>query len=59
MYMSKSDSDHLTPKERIEAEKKARLADALRQNLKRRKGLQRGRGEDAPDAIKNKNRMTD
>lgn len=57
--MSKSDSDHLTSKARIEAEKKARLADALRQNLKRRKGLQRGRGEDAPDAIKNKNRMTD
>jgi len=57
--MSKSKSENLTPKERAEAEKKARLAEALRQNLKRRKGLQRGRGEDAPDAIKNKNRMTD
>ena len=57
--MSKSESDNLTPKARAEAEKKARLADALRQNLRRRKGLQRGRGEDAPDAIKNKNRMTD
>jgi hypothetical protein len=57
--MSKSESENLTPKARAEAEKKARLAEALRENLRRRKGLQRGRGEDAPDAIKNKNRMTD
>lgn len=57
--MDKSNTSNLTPKETADAEKKERLADALRQNLRRRKGLQRGRGEGAPDAIKNKNRLTD
>ncbi len=57
--MTESDKKPLSPKEQAAAEKKARLEKALRENLKRRKGLQRGRGEAAPDAIKNKNRLTD
>jgi len=46
-------------KEKLQAEKAARLASQLRGNLHKRKSLQRQRGEDAPDAIKNKDRLTD
>ncbi len=57
--MSDNETPKLTGKEQLAADKQARLEKALRENLRKRKGLQRGRGEDAPDAIKNKNRMTD
>ncbi|USG62052.1 hypothetical protein NBZ79_03565 [Sneathiella marina] len=46
-------------KEKLQAEKAARLANQLRGNLRKRKSLQRQRGEEAPDAIKNKDRLTD
>ncbi|MBL4907361.1 MAG: hypothetical protein JKX94_07915 [Sneathiella sp.] len=48
-----------TPKQKIQSDKADRLAAALRENLRKRKSLQRGRGDGAPDAIKNKNRLTD
>ncbi|MCG8491484.1 MAG: hypothetical protein MI743_07710 [Sneathiellales bacterium] len=51
--------DTKSNKEKLREEKADRLASALRENLKKRKGLQRGRGEHAPDAIKNKNRLSD
>jgi len=56
-----TDAKHtkLSQQQQKDADKKDRLAVALRANLRKRKGLQRGRGETAPDAIKNKNRMTD
>ncbi len=57
--MTNTDKTAQTPKQKIKSEKADRLADALRQNLRKRKSLQRGRGEAAPDAIKNKNRLTD
>ena len=57
--MSNSGPENLTPKQKAALEKKERLEKALRENLRRRKGLQRDRGEAAPDAIKNKNRLTD
>jgi hypothetical protein len=57
--MSENETPKLSAKEQLAADKQARLEKALRENLRKRKGLQRGRGEDAPDAIKNKNRMTD
>ncbi|WP_193714522.1 hypothetical protein [Sneathiella sp. P13V-1] len=46
-------------KEKAREEKADRLSDALRENLRKRKQLQRDRGAGAPDAIKNKNRLTD
>ncbi|MEH6527966.1 MAG: hypothetical protein V7723_18000 [Sneathiella sp.] len=46
-------------KEKLQAEKATRLADQLRGNLRKRKSLQRQRGEDAPNAIKNKDKLTD
>ncbi|MEH6546412.1 MAG: hypothetical protein V7701_08295 [Sneathiella sp.] len=46
-------------KEKLQAEKTTRLADQLRGNLRKRKSLQRQRGEDAPNAIKNKDKLTD
>ncbi|MFC4270026.1 hypothetical protein GQF03_05795 [Sneathiella chungangensis] len=48
-----------TQKERQKAEKAERLATALRENLRKRKDLQRNRGEAAPAAIKNRNKLTD
>jgi len=57
--MSDPEQTNPTPKQQKAADKKDRLAEALRANLRKRKGLQRGRGESAPDAIKNKNRLTD
>ncbi len=57
--MTDPKQEKLDPKQQKEVNKKDRLAKALRENLRKRKGLQRGRGEVAPDAIKNKNRMTD
>lgn len=57
--MNNDDKDAVTSKQKIKAEKADRLAEALRENLRKRKSLQRGRGDAAPDAIKNKNRMTD
>ena len=46
-------------KESEKAEKAARLAEQLRANLRKRKSLQRQRGENAPHAIKNKDRLID
>ncbi len=40
-----------------QSEKAARLSEALRENLHKRKNLQRTRGETAPDPIKNKQRL--
>ncbi len=57
--MIDKDKGDLSPKQKIQADKADRLADALRENLRKRKSLQRGRGDTAPDAIKNKNRLTD
>lgn len=57
--MSGSDQSKQSSKQKAAKEKQERLSQALRENLKRRKGLQRGRGEAPPDAIKNKNRLTD
>ena len=57
--MSDSNSPDKSNREKVRDEKKDRLSDALRENLKRRKSLQRGRGEAAPDAIKNKNSLFD
>lgn len=44
-------------REKKQAEKAAALSDALRDNLRKRKSLQRHRGEAAPAAIKNKDRL--
>lgn len=46
-------------KQQLQAEKAERLAAALRENLRKRKDLQRNRGEAAPDAIKNRDKLTD
>jgi len=54
-----ADYDKKTNRERVRDDKADRLAEALRENLRKRKQLQRNRGSDAPDAIKNKNRLTD
>ncbi|WP_340150490.1 hypothetical protein [uncultured Sneathiella sp.] len=48
-----------TDKERLKAEKAERLAAELRANLRKRKELQRSRGGIAPDAIKNRDKLTD
>ncbi|WP_293958790.1 hypothetical protein [Sneathiella sp.] len=48
-----------TDKERLNAEKAERLAAELRANLRKRKELQRRRGGIAPDAIKNRDKITD
>lgn len=57
--MTIDDESSKSNKEKLQAEKAARLASQLRGNLRKRKSLQRQRGEDAPDAIKNKDRLTD
>jgi hypothetical protein len=57
--MSPADKTPDTNRDKLKADKQDRLNEALRENLKRRKSLQRGRGEAAPDAIKNKNRLFD
>lgn len=57
--MSDKEKGVETSKQKIQTEKADRLANALRENLRKRKSLQRGRGDNAPDAIKNKNRLTD
>ena len=57
--MTKENADKMSQKKKQQAEKAERLADALRANLRKRKNLQRSRGEAAPDAIKNRNRLTD
>ncbi len=44
-------------KKQQQAEKAERLAEALRQNLRKRKELQRNRGEAAPPPIKNPDRL--
>ncbi|WP_339631475.1 hypothetical protein [uncultured Sneathiella sp.] len=46
-------------KEKLKAEKAERLASELRANLRKRKELQRSRGATAPDAIKNRDKLTD
>ncbi|MEX1035129.1 MAG: hypothetical protein WDZ54_04185 [Sneathiella sp.] len=46
-------------KEKLKSEKTERLAVALRANLRKRKDRQRSRGVAAPDAIKNRDRLTD
>ncbi|MFT6558471.1 hypothetical protein [Sneathiella sp.] len=51
--------DKSSQKQKLKDEKADRLAGALRDNLRKRKSLQRGRGEQAPDAIKNKNKLID
>jgi len=57
--MTDDEPKKLTQQQQKDADKKDRLAGLLRANLRKRKGLQRDRGETAPDAIKNKNRMID
>ncbi|GLQ05559.1 hypothetical protein [Sneathiella chinensis] len=57
--MNEQKKGEISLKQKQQQEKAERLAAALRENLRKRKGLQRGRGEAAPDAIKNKNRLTD
>lgn len=57
--MTDAQKGDVSPKQKKQNDKTDRLAEALRQNLRKRKGLQRDRGEVAPDAIKNKNRLTD
>ncbi|MBO6825584.1 MAG: hypothetical protein JJ879_05240 [Sneathiella sp.] len=54
-----TDNDKKQNRDKERQEKADRLSDALRENLRKRKALQRGRGAAAPDAIKNKNRLTD
>ncbi len=55
----KTPEDSTPKKQKQREEKTDRLAGALRDNLRKRKSLQRGRGEQAPAPIKNKNRLTD
>ncbi|MBO0334043.1 hypothetical protein J0X12_10475 [Sneathiella sp. CAU 1612] len=57
--MTEHKTDSKTSKERQKAEKAERLAAELRNNLRKRKDLQRNRGTAAPDAIKNRDRLTD
>ena len=57
--MTEQKTDSKSFKQRQKAEKARRLAEELRNNLRKRKNLQRGRGEAAPDAIKNRDRLTD
>jgi len=55
--MKSENPDKLNAKEKKQAEKAAALSEALRANLRKRKSLQRDRGEAAPDPIKNKDRL--
>lgn len=57
--MSDSENNSGNPKDKRKAEKDARLAHALRNNLRRRKSRQRDRGDAPPTAIKNTDRLTD
>ena len=57
--MPMNNDDKLGHKKKTQAEKAERLAEALRANLRKRKKLQRSRGEAAPDAIKNRDRLGD
>ncbi|WP_202526259.1 hypothetical protein [Sneathiella litorea] len=57
--MTDKKADNKSLKEQQQAEKNERLASALRNNLRKRKDLQRNRGATAPDAIKNRDRLTD
>jgi hypothetical protein len=57
--MTDHNDDKVSQKKRLQAEKTERLAAELRANLRKRKNLQRSRGEAAPDAIKNRNRLGD
>ena len=57
--MTEQNTDSKSLKQQQKAEKAQRLAEELRNNLRKRKNLQRNRGEAAPDAIKNRNRLTD
>ncbi|WP_373089761.1 hypothetical protein [Sneathiella sp.] len=55
--MTDDDKDKQGRKQKLQAEKAERLAAALRSNLRKRKNLQHNRGEKAPDAIKNRDRL--
>jgi hypothetical protein len=55
--MTDQKSDKKSDKDKKQADKAARLSEALRANLRKRKNLQRDRGATAPDAIKNKDRL--
>ncbi|MCC3304360.1 hypothetical protein [Sneathiella sp. HT1-7] len=57
--MTDQKPDSKSSKEQLKAAKAQRLAEELRNNLRKRKNLQRNRGEAAPDAIKNRDRLTD
>ena len=57
--MTGRDDSGKSGKKQQQAEKAERLAAALRSNLRKRKDLQRNRGEIAPDAIKNRDKLTD
>ena len=57
--MTGENTDKMSQKRKQQAEKAERLAEALRANLRKRKTLQRSRGEAAPDAIKNRDRLGD
>ena len=57
--MTDDDKNHSSRQARRKAEKDARLSEALRTNLRRRKSRQRDRGDTAPAAIKNTDRLTD
>jgi hypothetical protein len=57
MTEQKTDSKNIKQQKKVEQAQ--RLAEELRNNLRKRKNLQRNRGEAAPDAIKNRNRLTD
>jgi hypothetical protein len=57
--MTSENDSQKSKKENLQIEKAARLAVQLRDNLHKRKSLQRQRGEKAPQAIKNKDRLTD
>ncbi|MEX0582944.1 MAG: hypothetical protein WD185_04685 [Sneathiella sp.] len=57
--MADHDDEKEINKEKLKSEKTERLAAALRTNLRKRKDLQRSRGVAAPDAIKNRNKLTD
>jgi len=54
-----TDDNQKQDREQARQNKTDRLSDALRENLRKRKALQRDRGANAPSAIKNKNRLTD
>jgi len=54
-----SDDTGKSAKEQARQQKANRLSEALRENLRKRKALQRDRGTNAPSAIKNKNRLSD